>query len=223
MGRQTECYRGTRPRAIRCIRHRAICRERDPAGRKERVNAEVEYLTFQLDEVTIHAAAAGRKRAPWSFEHGFPEFWYRWRGQIAPLAERGLSRCDRARRGTQSSKPQVQAYTVQILSAMSSGSRIVWNAGSFMLAGHDWGGVIAWACAMGIETRVSRLGILNAPHPSVFGEYARTIRRNSWRLGTSFSSSFRLPEFLFKDFKKYQAMTEALTKSSVLEPSRNRI
>jgi pimeloyl-ACP methyl ester carboxylesterase len=38
----------------------------------------------------------------------------------------------------------------------------------FLLAGHDWGGIVAWACAMAHPDRIGRLAILNAPHPSVF-------------------------------------------------------
>jgi hypothetical protein len=41
--------------------------------------------------VTIHAAAAGPQESPVVFLlHGFPEFWYGWRGQIAPLASAGF-------------------------------------------------------------------------------------------------------------------------------------
>ena len=46
-------------------------------ARRLRVNTEVEHLTFQLDEVTIHAAAAGPQVGPVVILlHGFPEFWY---------------------------------------------------------------------------------------------------------------------------------------------------
>ena len=55
------------------------------------MNTEVEHLTFQLDEVIIHAGAAGPQEGPMVILlHGFPEFWYGWRGQIAPLASAGF-------------------------------------------------------------------------------------------------------------------------------------
>ena len=59
-------------------------------ARRLRVNTEVEHLTFQLDEVTIHAAAAGPQEGPVVILlHGFPEFWYGWRGQIASASHAG--------------------------------------------------------------------------------------------------------------------------------------
>jgi len=148
--------------------------------------------------------------------HGFPEFWYGWRGQIAPLASAGFRVVVPDQRGyNQSSKPQGwQAYTVPNLVGDVLGIADRLERQQFMLAGHDWGGVIAWACAMGHQDRVSRLGILNAPHPSVFGEYARTHPAQLLRSWYIFFMQLPwLPEFLF-EAQNFQAMTEALTKSS---------
>ena len=181
------------------------------------MNTEVEHLTFQLDEVTIHAAAAGPQEGPVVILlHGFPEFWYGWRGQIAPLASAGFRVVVPDQRGyNQSSKPQGwQAYTVPNLVGDVLGIADRLERQQFMLAGHDWGGVIAWACAMGHQDRVSRLGILNAPHPSVFGEYARTHPAQLLRSWYIFFMQLPwLPEFLF-EAQNFRAMTEALTKSS---------
>jgi pimeloyl-ACP methyl ester carboxylesterase len=60
---------------------------------------------------------------------------------------------------------------------------------TFTLAGHDWGGAIAWMAALARPDRISRLIILNAPHPFLFqksifddpaqrraSRYIRTIR-----------------------------------------------
>jgi pimeloyl-ACP methyl ester carboxylesterase len=190
------------------------------------VNAEVEHLTFQLDEVTIHAAAAGPQEGPVVILlHGFPEFWYGWRGQIAPLASAGFRVVVPDQRGyNQSSKPQGwQAYTVPNLVGDVLGIADRLERQQFMLAGHDWGGVIAWACAMGHQDRVSRLGILNAPHPSVFGEYARTHPAQllrSWYI--FFMQLPRLPEFLF-EAQNFRPIRKRSPNRAVLGPSRNRI
>jgi epoxide hydrolase 4 len=48
---------------------------------------------------------------------------------------------------------------------MPHADRTVGGAGSALLAGHDWGGSIAWATAMNHPEVVDRLAILNAAHP----------------------------------------------------------
>jgi pimeloyl-ACP methyl ester carboxylesterase len=40
------------------------------------------------------------------------------------------------------------------------------GAGSAAVAGHDWGGGLAWLLAMHHPERIQRLVILNAPHPT---------------------------------------------------------
>src|SRR6266540_7476416 len=51
----------------------------------------VEFLRLRANGVTLHAAAAGPADGKLVILlHGFPEFWYGWRRQIAPLAAAGL-------------------------------------------------------------------------------------------------------------------------------------
>ena len=53
------------------------------------------------------------------------------------------------------------------------------------MAGHDWGGAVAWATAMFHPEVVERLAILNAPHPRRFLEEIRHPRQaaKSWYMG----------------------------------------
>ena len=44
----------------------------------------------------------------------------------------------------------------------------------FALAGHDWGGVVAWWTATRYPERLRRLAVLNAPHPAIMPRYAVT-------------------------------------------------
>jgi pimeloyl-ACP methyl ester carboxylesterase len=65
-----------------------------------------------------------------------------------------------------SSKPDgVHAYDVGLLAADIEGLIHERGAGSALLAGHDWGGSIAWEIAMNRPEVVERLAILNAAHP----------------------------------------------------------
>ena len=82
--------------------------------------------------------------------HGFPEFWYGWRLQIAPLAAAGFRVVAPDLRGYNlSSKPDgVAAYGADQLAADVRGLIHERGAESALLVGHDWGGTAAWAVAM---------------------------------------------------------------------------
>jgi len=65
-----------------------------------------------------------------------------------------------------SSKPDgVKAYETDKLTADIRGLIQERGAETALLAGHDWGGTIAWATAMSHPEVVDRLAILNAAHP----------------------------------------------------------
>ncbi|MGN6175096.1 MAG: alpha/beta fold hydrolase [Streptosporangiaceae bacterium] len=99
--------------------------------------------------------------------HGFPEFWYGWREQIQPLTAAGFRVVAPDTRGYNlSSKPDgVAAYDVGLLAADIRDLIRERGAETAMVAGHDWGGSIAWALAMNHPEVVDRLAILNAAHP----------------------------------------------------------
>jgi pimeloyl-ACP methyl ester carboxylesterase len=99
--------------------------------------------------------------------HGFPEFWYGWRLQIAPLVAAGFRVVAPDMRGYNlSSRPDgVAAYGTDQLTGDIRGLIHERGAESALLAGHDWGGSVAWATAMAYPEVVDRLAILNAAHP----------------------------------------------------------
>src|SRR3954454_19769379 len=99
--------------------------------------------------------------------HGFPEFWYAWRSQIAPLAAAGFRVVAPDTRGYNlSSRPQeVAAYDTGALAEDIGALIRERGAETAMLVGHDWGGTLAWTLAMNHPEVVDRLAILNAAHP----------------------------------------------------------
>ena len=107
--------------------------------------------------------------------HGFPEFWYGWRLQIAPLAAAGFRVVAPDLRGYNlSSKPDgVAAYTAGKLAADVRDLIRERGAESALLVGHDWGGTAAWTAAMNHPEVVDRLAILNAAHPRKLNEGLR--------------------------------------------------
>ena len=116
--------------------------------------------------------------------HGFPEFWFGWRLQIEPLVSAGFRVVAPDTRGYNlSSKPEdFEAYGVHLLAADIRGLIRELGAESAMLAGHDWGGSIAWTTAMNHPEVVNRLAILNAAHPRRLAEglHHPNQLRKSW-------------------------------------------
>ena len=62
---------------------------------------------------------------------------------------------------------------------------------SFALVGHDWGGAIAWPAALRNDPRLSKLAIVNAPHPLVFQK--SLIEDEAQRAASQYINWFRTP------------------------------
>jgi pimeloyl-ACP methyl ester carboxylesterase len=81
--------------------------------------------------------------------HGFPESWYSWRHQLAALAEAGYRAVAPDMRGYgQTDRPHaVDQYTMLHLVGDMVGLLDALGAGHAVIAGHDWGGPVAWTSA----------------------------------------------------------------------------
>src|ERR1019366_4567272 len=99
--------------------------------------------------------------------HGFPEFWYGWRNQIPVLSKNYRVVAPDMRGYNLSDKPKnVSDYRVEILAADIAALIKNLGAEKAIVAGHDWGAAVAWALASLYPGVVSKLGILNVPHPA---------------------------------------------------------
>ena len=132
----------------------------------------------ELGDVRMHYVEAGDGPLVLLL-HGFPEFWYGWRKQIAPLVEAGFRVVAPDLRGYNlSSKPDDFAdYSADKLA--TDVRRLIRELGaeSAMVVGHDWGGTVAWTLAMNHPEVVDRLAILNAAHPRRLAEGLRHPRQ----------------------------------------------
>jgi pimeloyl-ACP methyl ester carboxylesterase len=101
--------------------------------------------------------------------HGFPEFWYMWRRQLAEFGRDYRAVAVDMRGYNLSSRPsKLSDYEVPVLVADVEALADHFGAERFILVGHDWGGAVAWAFAIAHPDRLARLVIINAPHPALF-------------------------------------------------------
>ncbi len=145
-----------------------------------------------LGEVSLHYVEAGEGPLV-VLLHGFPEFWFGWRLQIAPLGAAGFRVVAPDMRGYNlSSRPGgVAAYKADQLANDIRALIRERGAESALLVGHDFGGTVAWATAMNHPDVVERLAILNAAHPRRLrqGLHSPSQLRKSW-----YFFFFQLPE-----------------------------
>jgi pimeloyl-ACP methyl ester carboxylesterase len=120
--------------------------------------------------VRLHCAEVGEEGAPLIvFVHGFPEFWYAWKDLLPAFADGWHAVAPDLRGFNLSSKPaDVRDYRAPTLVADLDGLIRALGHERAVVVGHDWGGAVAWSLAIAKPERVSRLAILNAPHPVTF-------------------------------------------------------
>nr|WP_283937502.1 alpha/beta hydrolase [Sphingomonas anseongensis] len=126
--------------------------------------------------------------------HGFPESHRTWRA-IAPLLNGRFRLVIPDQRGfAGSDRPQeVEAYKTDKLVADLFALADALSTSDFALVGHDWGGAVAWAAAMRGEPRLTRLAIINSPHPRIFQK--SLIEDSDQRSASQYISAFRAPGF----------------------------
>ena len=121
-----------------------------------------------LNGVRLHYVTAGKGKLL-MFAHGFPEFWYGWKNQITEFENEYQVVAPDMRGYNLSSKPvDVEQYRVEYL--VEDLRLLAEHLGHrrFILIGHDWGGVVAWAFALRHPDCLEKLIIIDAPHPGVF-------------------------------------------------------
>lgn len=97
--------------------------------------------------------------------HGFPDFWYTWRDQMAGLADKYQCIAIDQRGYNLSDKPKgVENYDMKLLAADVIAVIRHFGKDKAIVVGHDWGGAVAWTLALGAPQYVDRLIILNLPH-----------------------------------------------------------
>lgn len=154
----------------------------------------VEHHQADNDGVPIHYVTLGQGPVI-LFIHGFPDFWYSWREQMATLSKDFKAVAMDTRANNKSGKPEgVENYTMPHL--MADVEAVIKDLGtsSVTLVGHDWGGVISWQFAMHYPQLVNKLVICNLTHPNGYS----AVRRNATaeqKANTQFITNFQTPGY----------------------------
>jgi pimeloyl-ACP methyl ester carboxylesterase len=152
----------------------------------------LEHAYADLPGVRLHYVTAGQGNLI-LFLHGFPEFWYAWKNQLAEFERDHQAVAPDMRGYNLSSKPpDVEQYQMKYLVEDVRGLADHLGRQRLTLVGHDWGGVVAWAFALAHPERLDRLIIVNAPHPSIF---ERELRENpAQQRASQYMLVFRSPQ-----------------------------
>ena len=134
----------------------------------------LEQITISTD-LTFDVLVAGEPGAPLVLLlHGFAESMNCWRAQLASLADMGYRAIAPSQRGySKGARPdprdpsryhmdRLMEDTLAVVAACGYGET------RFHLAGHDWGGSIAWSLADHHSQRLASLTVLSRPHPNAF-------------------------------------------------------
>ena len=128
-----------------------------------------EFRTIAANGVKLRAAIAG-KGPLIVMVHGFPESWYSWRHQMAPLAAAGFTACAIDVRGYGGSdKPHaVEAYDMAQMTADIAGVIDALSPDApAIIVGRDWGAPIVWNTALIYRDKVRAVAGLSVPHYGV--------------------------------------------------------
>jgi pimeloyl-ACP methyl ester carboxylesterase len=143
--------------------------------------------------ITLNVRHGGAEGAdPILFLHGFPESHRAWRYQLEDLAADHYVVAPDQRGFAGSDRPEgVEKYRTDTVIQDAFALMDSLGIDRFTLAGHDWGGAVAWSAALQHPIRVRRLIIVNAPHPLVFQK--SLIEDEAQREASQYISFFRSP------------------------------
>jgi pimeloyl-ACP methyl ester carboxylesterase len=161
--------------------------------------AEIRHEQVNCGGVKLHCAIAGEMRGGpdrplMLFLHGFPEFWAAWRKPMAHFAARGwLCVAPDLRGYNLSDKPEgVEPYKAKHLVSDVLALASHYTKDKFVLVAHDWGGAVAWAAAIGHPQLLSRLVMINSPHPYIF--WRELANNPAQQKASEYMNVFRLPK-----------------------------
>ena len=155
----------------------------------------VTHHFVQLPSLRMHYVEAGSGPLV-VLLHGFPENWWSWRHQIAPLAAAGFRVIAPDLRGYGETEKQgpydldtIVGDVCQLIESLGVEKRA-------RIVGHEWGGAVAWHLAARRPEFCARLTVMNCPHPVVMQQALLGKRLSLKQLKKSWYFFFFMVPFL---------------------------
>lgn len=177
---------------------------------------EIEEKFVETNGIKLHVIVIGSGE-PLILLHGFPDFWFGWKNIILGLKDKFKLIIPDMRGYNLSDKPiAVEDYNLKILVEDIKELSEKLNLKKFVLIGHDWGGVVAFAFAEKYPEKLKKLIILNAPHYKIFQKKLATDKAQQKASSYIFAFQKKGAEKLLIN-NDYQAL-----KLAVFEATRNK-
>ncbi len=183
----------------------------------EELDSTMEGRYAEVNGIKLHYLSSGSGPLV-ILLHGFPEYAYSWKHQIKYLSSSFRAVAPDLRGYNLRSKPKkITSYKSEhyVNDIVALIKHLEYDKATII--GHDVGGAIAWQLARYHGNLVTKLAILNCPHPVHFRE---TIKSNkAIRRSFAYMAFFRipwLPELLFKlqPYKRIQKIFNGLSDPS---------
>ena len=186
------------------------------------IESKVTHGYADSNGVKIHYASLGQGPLIVMI-HGFPDYWYTWRDQMAALSDKFQCVAIDQRGYNLSDKPKgVENYDVRLLVGDVSAVIKALGHDKAIIVGHDWGGLVAWQVALNLPQMTEKLIILNLPHPRGL---SRELANNpAQQKASAYARNFQKPEatmtpeqltFWVKDPEARKKYLEAFQRSDI--------
>ncbi|KAK1588418.1 hypothetical protein Q3G72_023123 [Acer saccharum] len=129
------------------------------------ISCEVEHLRIKTNGIWLHMVEQGAGPLVLLL-HGFPEFWYSWRHQIAFLAKHGYHVVAPDLRGFGDSDAPLSPTSYSVVHLVGDLISILDHFGEqqAFIVGHDWGAVAGWFLCLLRPDRVKGFVSLSVPY-----------------------------------------------------------
>src|SRR6266478_4361629 len=121
--------------------------------------------------------------------HGFPQFWWTWRGQLTSLSDAGYRVVAADLRGYGGSDKPPRGYDLVTAASDAAGLVRALGEANAVVVGHGLGGLVAWTLAAYYPKVIRRLAVISMAHPlrmraSLFTDLSGQGRRSGYALAS---------------------------------------